>query len=94
MAMTVITAGTTLAAGTAFPIAGVVRLRADNIIAGQFVEVYEETSTPGAFARVRDGRRGVLVELTSQNPSILLEGYGNYKCVVSNAAIVVAYDAG
>lgn len=91
--MTELTVTTSLATTQVFALAGPCRLRADDLEYGQWVDVYE-TRVDGEYERVKDGKRGPFIRLIKHNNSILMEGYGSYKCLISEAGIVVGYDVG
>ena len=93
MAMITITAATTLAASVAFTLAGPCRLRADDLDYGEFVDVYE-ARVDGDYEKAKVVGKGPMVKLTKGDNSVIFEGYGSYKCVVSHAGLVVGYDEG
>jgi hypothetical protein len=91
--MTPLVVTTDIATTEAFALAGPCRIRADDLTYGQFVDIYEER-VDGDYELVKATGRGPMVQLTKGNNSILFEGYGSYKCVISEAGIVVGYDVG
>lgn len=86
MAMSVITAATTEGAATAFTLSGPTRISAD--LTGNQVAVLYEERPSGDYEPVEPS-----VQLTSSKRSILYEGYGSHKVVISEAGIDVGYAA-
>jgi len=101
MPMTDVEATNVLATTPVIALSGVVRVRADGLDSdptANYVDIYEETVTATENARVKvpakDSDTGFL-RLTAAVPSIIMEGYGNYKFVTSQASgIEVGYVAG
>lgn len=95
--MKTITTTTTLATTEVFPLAGPCRLRADDLVAGDAVLIYEER-VDGEYDPVilydDEGNHKGYLHLTKVRPSVRFEGYGNYKAVVPRAGIAVGYDEG
>jgi len=86
MAMTPITAATTEASATAFTLYGPTKISAD-CEDNQVAVLYEERPS-GDFEPVVPA-----VQVTAANRSVLFEGYGQYKVVISEAGIGVGYAA-
>ena len=101
MGMTNASATNSLATTPVIALSGVARVRADGL-SGQYlakwVDIYEESVTDDTYVPVvvpsRDGKSGEILRLTTAQPSVILEGYGNYKFVISAAGIEVGYVAG
>ena len=94
MAMTLLTVTIDIATTEVFALSGPCRIRADDMVKGDSVTVYEESTTPGTYVIAVDFLTGNKVVLNSDRPSVPFEGYGNYKCLPSRADIVVGYVAG
>jgi len=97
MASSVTTISTTNALATTAEIllSGVIKLIAKDMTVNDEVYVFEETATEDDYQPVID-RNGNRVRLTERYPSVLLEGYGNYKFLLGpNTAtgLVVGYVA-
>lgn len=94
MALTPITVTTSLATTEVVALSGVARIRADALIDNDKVFIYEETNTATEYDIVRDTTYpGRHILLDAATPSVLFEGYGNYKFVISRAGIEVGYVA-
>lgn len=89
MALTALTVATTEAAATAYTFSGVYKFRADQIPSKGFATLYEETTTDDAYVAARAGGGSIILD--EHQPSAILELYGKYKWVVSDAAIEVGY---
>lgn len=60
---------------------GPVKIVAEGMVAADEIFIYEETLTSGNYQKVpSSGQRTVVI--THDMPSILFEGYGNYKFVL------------
>lgn len=98
MAMTTVTTTTSLATTAVFALSGPCRMKADGLIAGDTVGIYEEGPGGDYTSVPRYNQNGEAlggnVELKYGVPSIIFEGYGNYKALPSRAAIVFGYDEG
>lgn len=92
MAMTTITAATTLAGATAFTLSGPCRLRADDLTGDKKVTIYEER-VDGDYEAVKLSSGNIFV-LDYWINSRIFEGYGSYKAVISESGIDVGYDEG
>lgn len=90
---TTITTAKTLAGCGAILLAGPAKIVAEGMVAADTVSIYEETATEGNYQLVPDtGRRAVGLEFSM--PSIIFEGYGNYKFLLGENTAVglkVAY---
>lgn len=89
MALTPITCTDDVATSVAFPLSGPVRLRADDLGGNDQVVVYEER-VDGAYEPAKD-QNGNRIVLTVERYSLLIEGYGSYKCVGSRDGLQVGY---
>lgn len=76
--VTQITTSKVLADCTAVTLAGATKILAEGMVAGDSVTIYEETVTEGNYQKVPADKQRT-VALTPTMPSILFEGYGNYK---------------
>jgi len=92
MSMTPITAATTEANATAFNLSGPCRLRADDLGENDQVDVYEQRVDLEYEQAVTF--TGQEIRLVKGKHSIVFEGYGSYKCLISRAGIEVGYDIG
>jgi hypothetical protein len=88
--MTPITVKAALAQCVAFNLSGPAKLKADDLTVDQTVTVYEERSD-GGYDPVLIG--GVKLTIAKNRPSIVLEGYGNYKCLGSIDDLVVGLES-
>ena len=88
--MTPITVKAAIADCVAFALGGPAKLKADDLTDNQIVTVYEERSD-GDYDPVMIG--GVKLTIAKNRPSIILEGYGNYKCLGSIDDLVVGLES-
>lgn len=91
MPMALLTVTTDIETTEAFALSGPCRIRADSMVKGDSVTVYEETTTPGEYTPVIDFLSGNKVVLNVDRPSVSFEGYGSYRCLPNRADIVVGY---
>lgn len=97
MASSVTTIATTnvLATTAAVPLYGPTKIVAEDMAVGDVFNIYEETGTEGNYQLVPDSaNRRVVLEYSM--PSIIFEGYGNYKFLLGSGtdeALVVGYAA-
>ena len=87
--MNEITAKPSLAECVAFPLIGPCRLRADDLLDGDSVVLYEER-VDGEYEPAKK-EPGVQITLTKTMPSRIVEGYGNYKALTNRDGIEVGY---
>jgi hypothetical protein len=98
MAMTEITVTTSLATTEVIALDGVAKIKATGMGDSDFVEVYDESTTATEYdlVMVEDipgSNKMIPLRLTKAKSTIRLEGYGNYKFVISTAGIEVGYVA-
>ena len=91
--VTAITVSRTIGDCGAVLLAGPVKIVAKDMVEADVVLIYEETTTEGDYQLVPDieGRSAVL---SKSAPSVIFEGYGNYKFVLgadTNESLVVGY---
>jgi hypothetical protein len=82
-----VTPRTAVGTSNAFAVAGVVKVICA-LGAGETVTILEEY--PNGDYKAAIDRNGVKIILTEQQPSVLFEGYGNYKAAKSATAASVA----
>ena len=92
MAMTEITVTTSLATTAVVALSGVNRIRADNMVQGDYVAIYEENVAGDGYLPTTVDNKAL--RILPENPTIIFEGYGNYKFLISAAGIEVGYVAG
>lgn len=92
MAMTTITTTTALATTEVVALTGVTRIALGEVAATDTAVIYEQRADDEYYP-VRAANGGNLT-LTIYQPSVILEGYGNYKVVTSRADLEVGYVAG
>ena len=91
--VTAITAAKALANCTAYLLSGTIKLVAEDMVAADVVLIYEETGTEGNYQLVKESPKRA-ARLDFDMPSIILEGYGNYKFLLgadTDAGLVVGY---
>jgi hypothetical protein len=93
-APTSVTAAIAIADSTLITLSGPVKFVADAsganaIRKGDVIKVYE-LAVSGAYQPVKVTQR-VVANMNFYNPSIILEGYGDYKLLASRAGIGVGY---
>jgi len=95
MASSVTTITTTKSLATCDPVllAGPCKIVAEGMVPADIVYIYEETGTEGNYERVPDSNKRTVI-LEHSMPSIIFEGYGNYKFLLgadTDEALVVGY---
>ena len=88
--MTPITVKSDIGDCVSFILAGPAKLKADDLTDNQTVTLYEERSD-GEYDPVRV--RGMQVNLTQTQPSFIIEGYGNYKCLGTVDDLIVGMES-
>lgn len=94
--VTTITAAKTLAACTAVALMGPTKIVAKSPGANDKVYIYEETATEGEYQLVQRKDLNQKMYLDEDQPSIIFEGYGNYKFLLgadTDDNLVVGYAA-
>jgi len=80
--VTEIVAAKTLAGCTAVLLLTPVKIVAEGMLDGEEITIYEETVTEGSYQVVQE-THGRVAHLEKSMQSIIFEGYGNYKFLLS-----------
>jgi len=94
--VTALTTAKALADCVAVSLAGPIKLVAEGMVEADVVLIYEETQTEGNYQQVKESKERS-ARLTYSMPSIIFEGYGKYKFLLTSATAVglkVGYVAG
>jgi hypothetical protein len=88
--METLTVTTDISTCEVFALTGPAKIKADDLPDGATVTIYEER-VDGGYDPARAS--GVQIMLKNTQASLIIEGYGNYKCLGSEAGLVVGYES-